>query len=368
MIDVGIIIDIVLYSYHIIPPLPSTIMITAAPTTEAEPAIITTIKLNYLTPADNKGRPIEWCHDKLQEPNGPIHAVVPGHNNAVISWRGLPVHTSRPICFTFFRRANVRSTVKDGNSPDGSTELDYASGYNYPQLRKPKIFKALMILVLGATEHGYATYPRTACYVNYLLNQISTAINLHASINLAITGDKKELGITLATLTILLIGRDSMTYEIFDDSFGQDTHTKTTLGGKYGHTEHIVRGLRALHKIARNHLYCWTNSDALPGNQRILTDEYITNAPPLLRTILEDCKNESIIVHTREPIDKGTKYANIILDNLRAWAHNPDSTSTFHLKAVEWYTDFLVNRENATDATGDDNGIFVAWGIKCNAD
>ena len=66
--------------------------------------------------------------------------------------------------------------------------------------------------------------------------------------------------------------------------------------------------------------------------------------------------------YVQEPLAPGTTCINILLTNLSNSVTDPTSI-TFEDAAVSWYHNLLLHRRSATDTTGVENKIFLAFGV-----
>jgi hypothetical protein len=287
-----------------------------------------------------------------------IECVAPGFIGVPIGTKTNYAIGGQLLALEFFTRQALRSTIRDGNHPPGSTELDDATGQNAYVTQEQ--FQAIMIRCFGAHS---AHYPRT---LDYLLNVTIwnlAAINQFQLVRRCnIPGDKIEFGRLLAFCVIMFVGACATTPKIFEESIGQDPALCTEIGGERGDIAVLTRLSRCMHKVVTNHLYLWQRPSY--GHEPVLTQTFIDGLPPSLIDMMAIYSDDDSLTFVRQPIPSGEGIANILMQRLRESKHNPEACAVFEDKVIQWYTDFFVNHDDITDETGIDNGIFAAFGVE----
>jgi hypothetical protein len=139
------------------------------------------------------------------------------------------------------------------NNLRGSTELDDATGHNCAMSSDKYTLFATLVLGLHPGEtHG--TTRSTGSFVNMLLEDFVSLLNLTAVFPLNESSDRKALARILARFSILLLGVDALTPTIVDQVWGQNRVVCKKLGGPCGNLALICRQLISLACVANKYL------------------------------------------------------------------------------------------------------------------
>lgn len=253
----------------------------------------------------------------------------------------------------FFGSGAIGSTVGDGGSPQGSTELDSEAGYNCELPRKQHRLYCTIVCALDPKGYGIRRNNNNA--YNTKLNDLYCLINTIPTRGSDIPGDREHMAVGLARFCFHYIGSKALTQAIIDEVWQERA---IELGGERGDLEIIRRRAICDCSISINLLHIWSAPD--DENQQILGD--ITFLTPPLNKIFKILQTGKHRNYVREPICTGEEIISILMDNLRNHSTHPES-AVFEQKIVQWYRDLLLNCDEVTDETGVNNGIFAAFGL-----
>ena len=82
--------------------------------------------------------------------------------------------------------------------------------------------------------------------------------------------------------------------------------------------------------------------------------------PHTIQQLLLDTKNKRVF--SRKPVPPGKQSAQQLMDNLRSYIV-ADTNSYFEEKAIRWYGDLFLQKEQVDDMAGFDNGIMMAYSM-----
>jgi hypothetical protein len=95
---------------------------------------------------------------------------------------------------------------------------------------------------------------------------------------------------------------------------------------------------------------------------KIVPPESLHHIPPGVRDILQLVEDNASAIYVREPLPTRQDRIDILLHNLQSSSINPTSIN-FDNTIVSWCSDLLLGCDQATDETGVDNQIFIAYGL-----
>jgi len=294
-------------------------------------------------------------------------ATAPGRTGTILGYEDYYFLNEQVLCTRAFSVSAVTTTIDDGASPPGSTELDDETGHNCKMPRE--LYSTFCTHVLGLPTGSYTAHRSEKTFRNMLLHDIDALLHYY-NVNyftqsstenpepISLPGDRSDMARILARFTLLLVGTDACTPHIFNSVWGEDNEARVALGGPRGDLLLIRRRVLALSKIAINTIYTWMTDPDTP----ILAETSLTfqRLPPTFKQLLLQTHDK--IVYARQPIPSGSESATMLTNNLRAHLH-PDNSS-FEEKAIQWYRDLLLNQEqDLDDMVGFDNGILIAYGM-----
>lgn len=292
----------------------------------------------------------------------PTACIVYGRNGLIIGFEDYYIHEERVLCTRAFSGAAVATTIDDGASPPGSTELDDESGHNCKMSNEH--YKTFARLVLGIDDNTWALCRTEFAFRNLIIQDLDAVMYYWDTDNYTMDGrpmsyrnDQWDMARTLARLTLLLTGADACTPTIIDEVWGADDDARIALGGPRGDLSLIRRRILTLSKVAMNMVHIWMTDPAMnffapdsPSFQRL---------PPTVQQLLLHARDAK--VYAREPVPSGKDFTQILTNNLRGYTY-PD-TLQFEEKAIRWYRELLLHPGKADDMTGFDNGILIAYGM-----
>jgi hypothetical protein len=100
----------------------------------------------------------------------PTKCVVPGRIGTVIGYKAYYVTDERVLCTRAFSTAAIATTVDDGASPQGSTELDDETGHNCRMPRE--IYNSFARLVLGLNQDTWALNRTESAFRNLIIQDL----------------------------------------------------------------------------------------------------------------------------------------------------------------------------------------------------
>ena len=297
--------------------------------------------------------------DKWSATTHPIKAWIVGYLGYHISYKHFFFHQSRVLLTKAFATSTTASTVGDGGTPRGSTELDAICGSNcHMDMKEFHMFAQLVLGPPPAKQHG--TEPNECSLLNMLLEDFVVISNLTAFFALDEPDGKRTLACRLARFSLLLLGADALTPKIVARVWGENEVVRQNLGGPRGDLALVRRRLISLASVANNTFHLWLTT-TINGNV-IISPDALQHLPPGVRDIFHLISLKDAAIYVREPLHSGRDRIHILRNNLRQNPHNPIS-SNFEDIIVKWYRDLLLKCNHSTDSTGVDNHIFAAYGL-----
>ena len=296
--------------------------------------------------------------DKWSARTHPIKAQVVGYLEYHISYKHFYFHQGRVLLTKAFAVSTTASTVGDGGTPRGSTELDASCGFNCHMDKDEFYTFAHLVLGLRPPKHG--TAPSDKSFLNMLLSDFVMISNLTAVFAIDEPDERCTLARKLARFSLLLLGADALTPRIIRKVWGDNEMACHSLGGPRGDLALIRRRLISLASVANNTFHLWLTTTFNDG--MIIPSDSLQYLPPGVRDILQLISLDDAAIYVREPLHSGQDRIHILQNNLRQNSHTPIS-STFEDIVVGWYRDLLLDSTHSTDFTGMDNHIFAAYGL-----
>ncbi len=135
------------------------------------------------------------------------------------------------------RKSTTATTIGDGGSPQGTTELDDESGHNCRM--SDEDYRVFVHLVLGLDYGGMGTGSEghkqcSHSFVDMLLTNYSAIANLHPAIHNKIVDNRQALARALACCPLLLLSSDALTLSIIQRVWGANDTIRQKLGGPRG--------------------------------------------------------------------------------------------------------------------------------------
>ncbi len=132
----------------------------------------------------------------------------------------------------------VGTTVDDGESPPGSTELDDETGHNCKMPHN--LYHIFCTRVLGLPSDSWAITQSEAAFKNLILHDLDAIMYYfdtdiyYKNEPISLPGDLKDMAMIFACLTLLLVGTDACTPHIINSVWGEDDDARLALGGPRG--------------------------------------------------------------------------------------------------------------------------------------
>jgi hypothetical protein len=297
--------------------------------------------------------------DKWNTTTHPIKAWVIGYLGYHISYKHFFFHQSRVLLTKAFATSTTASTVGDGSTPRGSTELNAICGSNCAMEKDEFYMFAQLVLGLRPSkQHG--TKPSERSLVSMLLEDFVVISNLTAVFALDEPDDRRTLARRLARFSLLLLGVDALTPKIIARVWGENEVVRRNLGGPRGDLALTRRRLISLASVANNTFHLWLTTLFYDG--MIIPPDAIQHLPSGVRDILQLIRLNDAAIYVCEPLPSGHKRICILQHNLRQDPLNLISSNLEDI-IVGWYHDLLLSGNHSTDSTGLDNHIFAAYGL-----
>jgi len=292
----------------------------------------------------------------------PIKGEIFGFVNYTLSYQHFYFHQGRVLHTKAFAVSTTTMTVGDGGKPKGSTELNDVSGHNCAMTKEEYTTFAVTVLGLRpGLQDGTRQTGRSL--LNMLLDDFVTLTNLTTVYSLNEPTDKRALACILACFSLLMLGVDALTPTIVELVWGQDDVVRPNLGSPRGDLAIIPRRLISLACVTNNTLHLWLNTSFKEKN--IITPEALKYTPQGIRDILLRVKDNTSTIYVRKPLPSGKDCIQKLQHNLRRHRLSPISSTfySFEDTIVHWYRDLLLEGTNSTNSTGEENHIFVAYGL-----
>jgi hypothetical protein len=291
----------------------------------------------------------------------PTKCVVSGRIGNIIGYDNFYFENECILCTRVFSVTAIASTIDNGASPPGSTELDDETGHNCKM--SCELYKSFTLLVLG-NHDSWANACAKSTFCNLILQDIDAIIYYYDTDNyvnghlISLPGNLTNMAHILVRLTLLLIGTDAYTPHIIDSVWGEDANARLAFGGPRGDLSLVCRRLLTLSKVAINTVYIWMTNPNTPVFAP--HSNGFKSLPPTVQQLL--CHTHEKIVFLREPVPSGTTTTQLLTNNLCSYLVL--DTLPFAKKAICWYLDLLLNHKKVNNMMGFDNGILITYGMR----
>jgi hypothetical protein len=198
-------------------------------------------------------------------------------------------------------------------------------------------------------------------FVNLLLCVFVVLTNLTAVFTLNEPNDRRGLARILARFSSLMHGAKSLTPKIIEQVWGTKPIVQKNLGGSRGDLALTQPCLISMAVVANNTFHLWLTTYFNKAT-KIVPPENLHQVPPGVQDILQLVEDNASAIYIHKPLPTGQDYIGILLHNLRSSSIDPTSID-FEDTNVSWYLDLLLGCDQATDETGVDNQIFIAYGL-----
>jgi hypothetical protein len=159
--------------------------------------------------------------DKWSVTTHPVKGWSLGFLGYHIFYQHFYFHQGRVLHTNAFAPSTTATTVGNGGTPRGSTELDDEIGNNCAMSKGDYVLFAMLVLGLRPGKmHG--TLRSNCSFVNMLLKDFVSLTNLAAVFTLNESSDQRALARILPHFSILLLGADVLTPAIIAQVWGQN--------------------------------------------------------------------------------------------------------------------------------------------------
>ena len=145
---------------------------------------------------------------------------------AVIGFNDYYFEAERVLCTRAFSTSAVGTTVNDGTSPPGSTELNDETGHNCKMPHS--LYRIFCTIVLGLPSDFWAITQLEAAFKNRILQDLDAMMyyfhtgTYYKNEPISIPGHLKDTATICTRLTLLLVGADACTPHIINSVWGED--------------------------------------------------------------------------------------------------------------------------------------------------
>lgn len=270
--------------------------------------------------------------------------------------RGNLFKNNRTVDTNVFEDCVTGTTIGDGGTPPGSTELDKAAGRNCVLSDDQLLHASLYVVRLSPEGYGGRSTPHVW---NCTADDVHAVINYVPAIRSWISGDRTLCGTALARLVSVMCGPEALNSWIFEHGFLNHAEPEVlhVLGGEEGHYDLLMRHMTRRSIVGRNMLNHWLQKGELFGETSL--DKW-GDVGKTLEEIFDVLRGDDTITFVREKATSGRKIVMILMDKLRTkkgWEH-----AVWEDTAASWFRDFLT-KGDADDSTGLTNGLFFAFGL-----
>ena len=162
-------------------------------------------------------------------------------------------------------------------------------------------YNLFTLLFLGLRpDKNHGTKRSDGSFVNMLLEDFVSLINLTAVFALNEPTDRKMLACILARSAILLLGTDALTPTIIRTVWGENKLVQRNLGGPRGNLDIIRHRLISHACVANNIFYLWLNTTF--NDHTIIPLDSLKYIPPGARDILQLARCNDAAIYVREPL------------------------------------------------------------------
>jgi hypothetical protein len=165
----------------------------------------------------------------------PTTCRVSGCIGTIIGYKDYYLKNEHVLCTRVFSVVAVATTIDNGASPLGSTELNDEMGHNCKMSKE--IYTSFGLLVLGLNHNSWATACTEHAFCNLLIQDINAMMNYWDTDNyvngapVLLPDNRLDMACILARLTPLLTGADACTPNIINSVWGDDKNARLALGG-----------------------------------------------------------------------------------------------------------------------------------------
>jgi hypothetical protein len=166
----------------------------------------------------------------------PTKCVLSGRIGNIIGYEDYYFKNECILCTRIFSVTAIATTIDDGAPPPVSTKLDDETGHNCKMSRE--LYKSFTSLVLGIDHNSWANACTKSTFCNLILQDIDAIMYYYDTDNYvnglptSLPGNLlTDMACILVWLTLLLIGTNAYTPNIFDSAWGEGANARLALGG-----------------------------------------------------------------------------------------------------------------------------------------
>jgi hypothetical protein len=197
----------------------------------------------------------------------PTTCRVSGCIGTIIGYEDYYLKNERILCTCVFSVMAVATTINNGASPLGSTELDNEMGHNCKMSKE--IYTSFGLLALRLNHDSWATACTECAFCNLLIQDINAMMYYWDTDNyingapVSLPDDRLYMACILAGLTLLLTGADACTPRIINSVWGDNKNACLALGGPQGDLSLIRSKILILSKVAINMVHIWMTNPGM---------------------------------------------------------------------------------------------------------
>jgi hypothetical protein len=240
----------------------------------------------------------------------PTTSIVLGQIGKILGYESYYFEFKCVLCTQAFLVAAVSTTVEDGESPPGSTELNNKTGHNCRMSKEQ--YRSFCWLVLGLDNNTCGNYPSEGALHNLILQDLD-AMMYHfdtdwqvSSKPVLLPGNITNMARILARITLLLlVGADACTPHIINKVWGKDDAAQLALGGPQSNLSLVRQRILTHQKVAINTVHIWLSNPSMP----VLPPDLAAFKclPHTIQQLLLDMKDKCVFAH--EPVPLGVQTA-----------------------------------------------------------
>jgi hypothetical protein len=157
----------------------------------------------------------DFTFDRWMTTTCPTKCVAPGQIGKILGFEDCCFKSKHVLCIQAFLVAAVSTTVDNGESPPGSTELNDKTGNNCKMSKDQ--YQAFTQLVLGLDDDTWANHRTECAFCNLIIQDLDMILHYFdtdwqaCGRPISPPGDITGMAIILAWITLLLVGANACT-------------------------------------------------------------------------------------------------------------------------------------------------------------
>jgi hypothetical protein len=197
----------------------------------------------------------------------PTICGVSGCIGTIIGYKDYYLKNKCILCTCIFSVTAVATTIDDGASPLGRTDLNNEMGHNCKISKE--IYTFFGLLILGLNHDSWATACTEHAFRNLLIQDTNAMMYYWDTDNyvngapVLLPDNRLDMACILARLTLLLTGADACPPHIINSVWGDDKNACLALGGPRGDLSLICRKILTHSKVAINMVHIWMTNPSM---------------------------------------------------------------------------------------------------------